>query len=113
MTEKQKKERLKELYRQLDHCGQILAEWDEEEPPTSYKRDYKRILREIARLEPKEWDYPYFRKSDYTKRNEAVAEFCKSNHCGKCGGALKQTRSGSLSVVCVECGAKYQLKTKK
>lgn len=110
MTPEEKEVQLKILYHQLDVCGQILAEWDEDRPPTQYKRDYRRILKAIIKLEPEEWkDYPAFQKKDYTKRNEAVAKYCKEHPCPQCGGERKQTRSGSYRVVCTKCGAKYQL----
>lgn len=32
------------------------------------------------------------------------------NHKCKCGGELKQTRSGSKRVKCIVCDAKYQLR---
>ena len=112
MTKEQKEEQLKILYHQLDVCGQILAEWDEEKPPTYYRREYRKILNAIRRLEPENWDYPCFKK-DYTERNKKVEEFCKEHKCPKCGGSVKQTRSGSLRVICTQCNSKFQLKTKK
>lgn len=113
MTEEQKKEEISFLYRQLDTCGQILAEWDDDKPPTYYNREYKRIMKRLEKLEPDKWDFPCFQKRDYTKRNENIEKFCSEHQCPKCGGKIKQTRSGSLRVVCVECGTKFQVKTKK
>lgn len=113
MTEEQKKEEIKRLYHQLDVCGQILAEWDEDKEPTEYRREYKRIVKQLAKLEPENWNFPYFKKTDYSKRNEAVAKYCETHICNKCGGKCKQTRSGSLRIICLECGTKYQLSVKK
>lgn len=114
MTEEQKREQLDFLYRQLDTCGQILAEWDDDRPPTQYRRDYRRILKSIVALEPEKWkDYPAFQKKDYTNRDAAVERFCEQHPCRKCGGKTRQTRSGSLRIICTSCGQKYQLKTQK
>ena len=101
------------MYDMLDKCGQILAEWDDEKPPTYYRREYRRICKALAKLEPEKWNYPAFQKKDYTKRNEAVADWCEKHSCPKCGGELNQSRSGSFRVVCKQCGAKFQLKTTK
>ena len=70
MTEEQKKEEISFLYRQLDTCGQLLAEWDDDKPPTYYNREYRRIMKRLAKLEPDKLDLPCFQKRDYTKRNE-------------------------------------------
>lgn len=112
MDDKFKEERIKQLYHELDLCGQILSEWYEEKPPTQYRRDYRRIINELRKLEPENWNYPCFQKKDFTKRNEAVEKFCSEHPCRKCGGRTKQTRSGSLRIICTRCGQKYQLKTK-
>ena len=109
-NEKIREEQIKFLYRQLDTCGQILAEWDEEKPPTYYRREYRKIINTLRKLEPENWDYPCFQKKDYTERNKAVAEWCSRHKCPSCQGELKQSRSGSYRVVCQNCKKKYQLK---
>ena len=111
MTQEEKDVQLKVLYNQLDACGQILAEWDEDRPPTKYKQEYRRILKAIIKLDPESWkDCQIFQKKNNTKINTAVDKFCKEHVCPKCGGEIKQTRSGSLRVICKKCNAKYQLK---
>lgn len=112
MAEEEKQREIDFLYRQLDKCGQILAEWDEDKRPTYYEREYRKIMHQLAKLEPENWDYPYF-KRDYTSRNENVAVWCKTHKCSKCGGELKQSRSGSLRVVCQSCNSKFQLIVKR
>ena len=101
---------IKFLYGQLDKCGQILAEWDEDKEPTYYRREYRRIINALRKLEPENWDYPCFQKKDYTERNKKVAEYCQKHPCPACGGERKQTRSGSFRIVCKNCGTKFQLK---
>lgn len=44
--------------------------------------------------------------------NQAVTEALTRHNC-KCGGELKQTRSGSKRVQCVLCQERYVLKFKK
>ena len=111
MTEEQKKLEIRFLYNQLDKCGQMIAEDDEwGETRKELNREYRRICKALAKLEPDKWkDIPMFRKPS-EKYDEKVANFCKEHKCPKCGGEVKQSRSGSLRVVCVSCGAKFQLK---
>lgn len=112
MTEKEKQDEIDRLYGLLDKCGQILADWDEEKRPTYYEKEYRRIIRQLAKLEPENW--PNFKvKRDYTQRNKMIADWCQNNKCPACGGQLRQTRSGSLRVACEACGKKLQLLTRK
>ena len=109
MTEEEKKEELKRLYHQLDVCGQILADWDEEKPPTYYRCEYRKILKQLAKLEPE--NFPMFKK-DNSRINEHIKAFCEKNKCPKCGGELKQTRIGAFRVICLSCNTKFQFKHK-
>ena len=68
-------------------------------------REYKRVLKAL---------YPeMFPKRNTTERDTTIAEWCKCNPCNECGGEFKQTRKGSMRVVCTGCGVKRQLKVKK
>ncbi len=112
LSDAQKKERIKFLYHQLDVCGQLIAdddEWGVERKRLN--REYKNILKELAMLEPENWNYPAFQKPSQ-KYDGLVADFCKENKCPKCNGELRQTKSGSLRVICNQCGIKYQLHRK-
>lgn len=111
MTEEQKKEEIRWLYHRLDLCGQLIAEDDEwGAARREYNREYRRIIKALRQLEPEKWkDIP----TESDRNNEKMAIFCKNNRCPQCGGEIKQTRSGSLRVVCLQCGRKYQLKKKK
>lgn len=62
MTEEQKKQEIRFLYHELDICGQILADWDDCKPPTYYRREYRRIMKRLAELEPDKWNFPCFQK---------------------------------------------------
>lgn len=111
MTDEQKREQISFLYRQLDTCGQIIAETEPGPERARYNREYRGIINALRRLEPEKWkDYPVFRQHTTEGRNEMVQKFLATHHCPKCGGEFKQTRSGSFRIVCQQCGQKAQLK---
>lgn len=113
MTDEEKQKEIRWLYHQLDRCGQMIAEDDEwGEARRDYNREYRRIIKALARLEPEKWREFRFTQKPSEKYDAKVAEFCQQHKCRKCGGQMKQSRRGSLRIVCQECGAKYQLKTK-
>lgn len=92
------------LYAQLIKLGDMMGDGLHHEPGGKWiEKEYGKILR-LLDLIP---------KKDYTARNEKVAKWCVGKTCDKCGGGLKQTRSGSNRVICTECKTKYQLTTKK
>lgn len=111
MTEEEKRAEIKRLYHQLDMCGQMIAEDDEwGAHRRELNKEYKRIVQALRRLEPEVWKVPSIFKSRSEMYDEKVVELCKEKRCLKCGGTLKQTRKGSLRVVCTSCGVKYQLR---
>lgn len=116
MTDEEKQKEIRWLYQQLDKCGQMIAEDDEwGATRRELNREYRRIVGALARLEPEKWrDLPMLqRQKPSEKYDQLVAEFCQKNRCRSCGGEMRQSRSGSLRIVCQQCGAKYQLKTRK
>jgi len=114
MTEEEKQKEIRWLYHQLDKCGQMIAEDDEwGATRRELNREYRRIIKALARLEPEKWkDLPMCRKPS-EKYDAQVADICNRKPCPRCGGKCRQTRSGSLRIVCTECGAKYQIKKSK
>lgn len=54
-----------------------------------------------------------YSKKDYTNRNNNVSEWCNKHVSDKCSSKLKQTKIGSLRVICTECKTKFQLRIKK
>lgn len=114
MSEEQKAEHKKFLLFQLDKLGQMIAEDDEwGATRRELNREYRRICKALAKLDPETWKMPPGYRSSASKYNTPVANWCKEHKCQKCGGELKQTRSGSLRVLCLSCGTKYQLKTNR
>lgn len=68
-------------------------------------KEYKRVLKALGITTP--------RINNSIEINRAVLEVLKTAICFKCKGRLKQSRSGSLRAICLDCGAKFQLKRKK
>lgn len=91
------------LHNQLIKLGDMMSDGLHLEEGGSWiSREYKSVCRKL---------YPeFFPKKDFTNRNKAVKDFCDRHSCEHCEGGLKQTRSGSLRVICTQCGQKYQLK---
>lgn len=95
------------LHRQLVKLGDMMGDGLHHEPDGKWiEREYKKILKALGYL-PKQT-----RTSNVAAINEVVGETLKTNKC-PCGGGLKQTRSGSFKVACVECESRYQFKAKK
>lgn len=93
------------LHRQLVKLGDMMGDGLHHEPGGGWiSREYNKISRIL---------FPeMFPKKDYSKRNEAVKKWCSLHRCSKCNGVLKQTKSGSLRVICQDCGCKFQLSKK-
>lgn len=94
------------LHQQLVNLGDMMGDGLHLEKDGRWiAREYRRISKILF---PK-----MFPKRDTTSRDTAIAEWCKDNPCKGCGGKFKQTRKGSMRVVCTECGVKRQLKVRK
>ena len=50
MTDEQKREHISFLYRQLDTCGQIIAETEPGPERSRYNREYRGIVNALRRL---------------------------------------------------------------
>lgn len=89
------------LHRQLVKLGDMMGDGLHLEPDGKWiSKEYRQILKALGML-PK------------TKRNvkgidAAMIKRVNEVSCQKCGGQLKQTRSGSKRAQC-QCGAKCQL----
>lgn len=94
------------LHNQLIKLGDMMGDGLHYEPDGKWiSKEYRRISKIL---------FPeMFPKRDFSFRDNKVAEWCKSHKCDKCGDELKQTKSGALRVVCLNCKTKYQLKTQK
>lgn len=96
------------LHSQLVRLGDMMGDGLHEEPGGKWiARDYNRILKALGLLPSKP------RQNNGAAINAAMAQKLQSAKCQKCGGELKQRRSGSLRADCLGCGARYQLKPQK
>lgn len=94
------------LYQQFIRLGEMMGDdLHLEKDGRWIAREYKRISKILF---PK-----MFPKRDTALRDTTIAEWCKDNPCKDCGGKFKQTRKGSMRVVCTQCGVKRQLKVRK
>ncbi|MDH6308024.1 hypothetical protein M2451_002543 [Dysgonomonas sp. PFB1-18] len=94
------------LHDQLIKLGDMMGDGLHHEPGGRWiSREYNKICRIL---------YPdMMPKKDFTKRNKAVEKWCSLHQCSQCNGKLRQTRSGSMRVICLDCGTKYQLSKSK
>jgi len=74
-------------------------------------REYKKILKALGMLPKKKISPEEMakRKSKSEAINKRMQERISQTPCGKCNGALKQTRIGSKRAICESCGGKWQL----
>lgn len=90
------------LYRQLIQLGDMMGDGLHYEPDGKWiPKEYKRVLKALGII-------PKRRPSSTSQINDLMRERVAESKC-RCGGKVKQTRSGSMRAVCVECGNKYQL----
>lgn len=93
------------LHRQLVKLGDMMGDGLHLEPDGKWiSKEYRQTAKALGLL-PK-------RTTNVDGINKAVANSLSQHKC-KCGGELKQTRSGSKRVQCVLCDARYELKFKK
>jgi len=78
----------------------------------SISREYKRLAKILMPKSDlqKEHDREQIKRRN-EKRDLQITEKLKTDKC-KCGGDLKQTRKGSLKVIC-SCGLKYTYKSRR
>lgn len=90
------------LHKRLVHLGDLIGDGEHHEKGGGWiSREYKKTLYSL---------YPEMRpKKDFSNRDNAVSKWCEVNKCRVCGGELRQTRKGSLRVICKECNTKFQL----
>lgn len=95
-----------QLHNQLVKLGDMMGDGLHLEPGGKWiENDYRRVMKALGLL-PKA---P--RRNNSEKINAAMADRVKEVSCTKCGGALKQSRAGSMRAKCTGCGAKLILLT--
>lgn len=94
------------LQAQLVKLGDMMGDGQHLEPGGKWiAREYRATAKALGLL-PK-------RKSNAESINKAVADALTKAVCLKCGGQLKQTKSGALRASCVKCGERFQFKRTK
>lgn len=96
----------KYLSNQLIKLGDMMGDGMHHEPDGKWiSAEYRKISK---LLYPEEFKEKRRQKSD--KINERIAELLTTTKC-KCGGTLKQSRSGSRIIRCTEnlCNSQYKL----
>ena len=101
-------------WRQFCRLGEAIGDGLHHEDPWISK-EYKRLSKILIPETEEEKQYKkQVRKQRNENINKQVIDKLKTDKCS-CGGDLKQTRSGSKKVVCVNdnCNKKYVYKTIK
>ncbi|GKT33311.1 hypothetical protein ADUPG1_002449, partial [Aduncisulcus paluster] len=88
----------KHLHKQLIKLGDMLGDGDCD---PWVEKEYVRVLKALG-IGPKP------KKRNSAQINAMMVPRLQDVKC-KCGGELKQSRSGSMIGKCVECGKKYRL----
>lgn len=102
MTRKLSESEQRILSNQLIKLGDMMGDGLHLEPDGKWiSREHRKLCRRLGYIKPP--------PRNTGKIDEHMAERCKNLSCPKCGGAFKQSRSGSLRAICLGCGAKYQL----
>lgn len=93
------------LSRQLIRLGDMMGDGLHLEPDGNWiSKEYRRVAKALGYEKPTKK-----RASNTDAINEKMAKRVKEVSCRKCGGALKQSRSGSMRAKCTGCESKYQL----
>lgn len=89
------------LHKQLIRLGDMIGDGLHHEPDGKWiTKEYRNTLKALGML-PK--------NNNSEAINKAMVHRVQDVPCGKCGGVLKQTRSGSKRAKCQNCNAKFQL----
>jgi len=90
------------LHNQLVKLGEMMGDGLHHEPDGRWiSAEYKRVCKALGYIKPK--------KKDSNAIDERMKQRTADVACLKCGGKLKQSRSGSMRAECQGCGSKFQL----
>src|SRR5690606_17602410 len=100
------------LWRQFIKLGDYMGDGLHHEPDGKWiSREYRKLSKILI---------PEIKEQEKSRRqiknrhiDEQIKKRIETDNCSKCQGSLKQVRSGSKVVQCVECKAKFQYKSKK
>jgi hypothetical protein len=93
-----------DLNNQLIKLGDMMGDGLHLEPGGKWiSKEYIRVARALGIIQKRD------RSKSAARINELMQTRCKDVKCGKCGGELKQTRSGAKRARCFGCGGLWQL----
>lgn len=91
------------LHHQLIRLGDMMGDGLHHEPDGKWiEKEYRQICKALG--------YVKSQPRNVDGINKAMAAVIERDQCRKCQGKLKQSRSGSMRVVCTTCEARYQYK---
>lgn len=100
------------LWDQLCGLGEMIGDGLADEPDGAWIREkYRQTAITLGIAKPSDFRKP--RENHNKQINDFMAERLKIAVCKKCGGKLKQTRSGSLRGKCDKCNVIYVLGKRK
>lgn len=89
------------LHADLVRLGDMMGDGLHHEPDGRWiTAAYRRVMRALGHTLP--------RRNNSDSINRSMSEFLAKTPCPKCGGTLKQNRSGSKRAGCAGCGALFQ-----
>ena len=102
-------------WNQFCRLGEMIGDGLHYEDPWISK-EYKRLAKIL--IPPTEEEKQYkteIRRKKNENINKQIEDRLKTDNCSKCNSSLKQVRSGSKVVQCVneECKARFQYKSRK
>jgi len=93
------------LHRQLVRLGDMMGDGLHHESDGKWiEKEYAKIFNTLYPEHKKER-----RRRSIERINERVKPFVDNHKC-TCGGSLKQSRSGSLTLECTECTLRFKIK---
>ena len=100
------------LWNQFCRLGEMIGEGEADESDGAWiRKQYRQTAIALGIAKPSDFRKP---QENYNKQiNDFMAERLKIAVCKKCGGKLKQTRSGSLRGKCEKCNLIYILGKRK
>lgn len=99
------------MWRQFCRLGEMIGDGLHYEEPWISK-EYNN-LRKI--LIPETDEEKNYKRKIRQEKNKSIDKQIqeKNDNCPKCKGELKQTRSGSKTVICTECNSRFKYRTKR
>lgn len=92
------------LWDQFCNLGEMLGDGDCD---PWVGKEYKRLAIVLGVAKPSDFRKP--RKNNSKQIDDFMQKRINQVNCSKCNGALKQSRKGSLTGICVNCGCKFIL----